>query len=98
MQALFTFACLSMCVIALTSLLPESSAMRKTALLSAGLLLAALWLQTLVGLIPSWPDADVPSVWLESTGEPSIAQRQADYIHAHQEETDHEQAASLSSP
>lgn len=86
MQPILTFASLSMCMVALTALLPERSPLRKTALLACGLLMAAMWLDSLSALLPHLRDVQPPASLLTPTQAASIDQRQQALLSQWQED------------
>ena len=97
MKLLIAFSALSMCSIALLALLPEGS-LRKTALLAAGLLMAAMWLDQLpsFGLDLAWEDAS--AAWLVPVDVRSIRTRQQQMIESTREVTEHGQTAGMAAP
>lgn len=95
MQLLTAFAGLSMCCAALMALLPEG-AMRKTAMLAAGLLLAALWVEGLPGWLAGPQTMETSAGWLMEVRVPTPAERQAQWMGA-KEESDG-QAAGVAAP
>ncbi len=98
MQTFLAFAGLSMCCTALLALVGDG-AMRKTAALAMGLILAALWAGGIREAFSAFPGVNAPESVLEESGAPSVDERQAaenERVTAREER--YGEAASLSAP